>query len=60
MPRPGILEAVTHLSSLLGDLCFLHIASMGPLAPVGNHVGMKVLGKLRSRMSTRTERSALK
>lgn len=56
----GVLETATHLSSLLPDLCFLHIASTGLLAPVGNHMGMKVLGKLQSQMSTRTKRSALK
>lgn len=60
MARPRILEAATHLSSLLSDLCFLHIASMGPQGPVGNHVAMKVFGKLQSQMSARTERSAFK
>lgn len=47
MPRPEVWEAATHWSFLFPHLCFLHTASKRPWDPVGNHVGMKVFGKLQ-------------
>lgn len=45
--RPEVLEEATHWSFLFPDLCFLHTASKGPGDPVGNDLGMEVLGKLQ-------------